>query len=368
MTAGQIIQGENQRRGIRGRLSGMAGGATGPLMAASIASSFIPGQLGQVAQTISMVGFAASLLPPQFRLIAAGAGLAYFGFKKFKGAMQEAEDRLYGLANIAEVTKEQTKTLGEFFAIVPRKLPAQTLTGPGVATSAQQQRINKLRTDKGFQKEFRKDIIGLRSATDTRAAMSQLFAKATVLRGQGFSSAMVQTIIEAIKQEAKRTDIFIDIKSIDFSKQSLEKLTSTQSPLVKNFNKALNTGLKASVSPATGELVEWRTNQEEFNAATKALANNINSIATGAAGMFETGVIGVQKYKNAFSTLTSTLEDAGDKQIILNDILKRYDKQLGTNTSKITEYKGQFRDWETDRKSTRLNSSHLKLSRMPSSA
>ena len=27
-----------------------------------------------------------------------------------------------------------------------------------------------------------------------------------------------------------------------------------------------------------------------------------------------------------------------------------------------------IRDWETDRKSTRLNSSHLKLSRMPSSA
>ena len=28
----------------------------------------------------------------------------------------------------------------------------------------------------------------------------------------------------------------------------------------------------------------------------------------------------------------------------------------------------EYRDWETDRKSTRLNSSHLKLSRMPSSA
>ena len=32
---------------------------------------------------------------------------------------------------------------------------------------------------------------------------------------------------------------------------------------------------------------------------------------------------------------------------------------------KITDI---YRDWETDRKSTRLNSSHLKLSRMPSSA
>ena len=30
--------------------------------------------------------------------------------------------------------------------------------------------------------------------------------------------------------------------------------------------------------------------------------------------------------------------------------------------------KVRYRDWETDRKSTRLNSSHLKLSRMPSSA
>ena len=30
--------------------------------------------------------------------------------------------------------------------------------------------------------------------------------------------------------------------------------------------------------------------------------------------------------------------------------------------------KNKYRDWETDRKSTRLNSSHLKLSRMPSSA
>ena len=31
-------------------------------------------------------------------------------------------------------------------------------------------------------------------------------------------------------------------------------------------------------------------------------------------------------------------------------------------------YIGQYRDWETDRKSTRLNSSHSAKSRMPSSA
>ena len=35
---------------------------------------------------------------------------------------------------------------------------------------------------------------------------------------------------------------------------------------------------------------------------------------------------------------------------------------------KIGPLTSAYRDWETDRKSTRLNSSHLKLSRMPSSA
>ena len=37
-------------------------------------------------------------------------------------------------------------------------------------------------------------------------------------------------------------------------------------------------------------------------------------------------------------------------------------------TKDVTIDMVEYRDWETDRKSTRLNSSHLKLSRMPSSA
>ena len=36
--------------------------------------------------------------------------------------------------------------------------------------------------------------------------------------------------------------------------------------------------------------------------------------------------------------------------------------------SKVYENKQGYRDWETDRKSTRLNSSHSAKSRMPSSA
>ena len=40
----------------------------------------------------------------------------------------------------------------------------------------------------------------------------------------------------------------------------------------------------------------------------------------------------------------------------------------GLDKCEITEVKEVYRDWETDRKSTRLNSSHITRSRMPSSA
>ena len=56
------------------------------------------------------------------------------------------------------------------------------------------------------------------------------------------------------------------------------------------------------------------------------------------------------------------------------DALLVFCKNEGYSTSDVRELEycwdgiGEYRDWETDRKSTRLNSSHRSLSRMPSSA
>ena len=46
-------------------------------------------------------------------------------------------------------------------------------------------------------------------------------------------------------------------------------------------------------------------------------------------------------------------------------VIKRY-VELENDIRKVPD--GEYRDWETDRKSTRLNSSHITRSRMPSSA
>ena len=43
-------------------------------------------------------------------------------------------------------------------------------------------------------------------------------------------------------------------------------------------------------------------------------------------------------------------------------------QSVGTIATALGPIVAMYRDWETDRKSTRLNSSHRSLSRMPSSA
>ena len=59
--------------------------------------------------------------------------------------------------------------------------------------------------------------------------------------------------------------------------------------------------------------------------------------------------------------------DVSNGKIVINNPLKiLYTPSLNTGYLSISLM--QYRDWETDRKSTRLNSSHSRASRMPSSA
>ena len=49
-------------------------------------------------------------------------------------------------------------------------------------------------------------------------------------------------------------------------------------------------------------------------------------------------------------------------------ILRKIQNEKFKEMSASSSYRTLYRDWETDRKSTRLNSSHITRSRMPSSA
>ena len=52
----------------------------------------------------------------------------------------------------------------------------------------------------------------------------------------------------------------------------------------------------------------------------------------------------------------------------LKDLLASKELRMQLIKDELIEISNKYRDWETDRKSTRLNSSHEFVSRMPSSA
>ena len=64
--------------------------------------------------------------------------------------------------------------------------------------------------------------------------------------------------------------------------------------------------------------------------------------------------------------LANSIWHGSYKDLSVEDKAKAIDKQVSVIV--MEEMVDEYRDWETDRKSTRLNSSHSAKSRMPSSA
>ena len=73
---------------------------------------------------------------------------------------------------------------------------------------------------------------------------------------------------------------------------------------------------------------------------------------------------GVKRSQNSIRTITQRrkmkIPVERDFDVIIDYVRDHYLTETASETP--------YRDWETDRKSTRLNSSHRSLSRMPSSA
>ena len=68
--------------------------------------------------------------------------------------------------------------------------------------------------------------------------------------------------------------------------------------------------------------------------------------------------------KKHFKDAKATIEQV----LAFNDKRRSTQNQLDKNLAEVNSLSKSYRDWETDRKSTRLNSSHITRSRMPSSA
>ena len=76
----------------------------------------------------------------------------------------------------------------------------------------------------------------------------------------------------------------------------------------------------------------------------------------------------ITQFENGFITKSKLNELVDGINANTGDIVDINARMLIADVTKTVGSNIGYRDWETDRKSTRLNSSHITRSRMPSSA
>ena len=183
---------------------------------------------------------------------------------------------------------------------------------------------DKLRQDEGFQKEFKTQIQAFKKATNEEATLA-FQSLAIDLKSRGFASEQVQTIIDALREESGKTDVKFDVKSIDFSPESIK---SIQGNLTKNLNvlkKTYQNGFKKIIEyKPTGTyggvtLVEKLVPTKELERQLANVSSFISTTAKSAGTMFENGIITGDQYTQTINTITQQMNalDAAQRKAVL---------------------------------------------------
>jgi TP901 family phage tail tape measure protein len=304
--------------GNLGKFSEILFKISGPLFALSSVIQLLTGE--KIVKYISRfrVGFG----------LASVALLAGIGIIKLVNSAREKElEYIYGLSNAMKTTTNQVKTLGDFFNIVPSKLPSEMKNKEIVGQQTRSKR-DQLRESEAFKKDFAPTIKTLSTATAEEAKLA-FTSLAFDLKARGFATEQIQTIVDALREEAGKTDVKLDVKSLSLNEDGLKQLKAQIAPLIFNFEKEMKTGAikKSQISRATGELVTWTEYTSKAKKAMEELATFNAGMINSIGGMFRLGVINSKEFETSIYGILDTFNVLNEEQrkMALLDLFKKMD-------------------------------------------
>jgi TP901 family phage tail tape measure protein len=314
-------------------LSGIASMAGGNLGKFSEILFQISGPLFALSSVIQLLtGNKIVSIISKFRL---GFGLVSVGLLAGVGIIKLANDArkkeleyIYGLSNAMKTTTQQVKTLGDFFSIVPTKLPFENRNREIVRRDVRTER-DRLRADESFKKQFAPTINTLSKSTAQEAQLA-FTSLALNLKAQGFASEQVQTIVDALREEAGKTDVKLDVKTLNFSAESIKSLQDQIRPLLANLGQqVIGGGIKqvTQQSRATGELVTYTEFTNDARKALEQLGTFISETSKSSAGMFRLGIISGEQFEASLYGVLETMNglDEASRKVALIEIFKKLD-------------------------------------------
>jgi TP901 family phage tail tape measure protein len=283
------------------------------------------------------------------RLVGA-VGLTVGVFQALNSVRDREIRQINGLSDAIKITTSQVKTLGDFFGVVPSKLPFDVKRGNEIVAPQVRSQRETLKADGGFQSQFKNTIKTLSTATAEEAQLA-FSSLALNLKAQGFATEQVQTIIDALREESGKTDVVIDVKSLNLSPESIQKLQGQIALIFADFTKSSKikpTGVQKFISGFIDQMLGRQPKLKQFTAETERSLNAITTFmsetAKSSAGMFQLGLINSETYTNSLNgviAMTNNL-DAANRKLVLTKVFESLGKGSGALLSVLKSAKQQM--------------------------
>jgi LysM repeat protein len=293
------------------------------------------GLLGSLAK----VGIGLTRFVGPIGLATAGLFATYKIIQMTNAARERERQAIVGLGNVAVLTKEKLKTLGDFFGVIPLKLPFER-KGPAVAAAPDQRsQIQQLRENPDFSKQFKNDISALKKANASSAGMV-LKSLAVQLRGRGFQQAQIETIIKALQEEAQQTKLDLDFKNISVVNDSEIKQQAAvigqkfaqgfKGSYEKYVNTAIGSGRGAAITVSS--ITDWTP---EAKAKMDAAGKAFFGLFQGMLGQFEQGIISSSEFNQQFGILNGQINAMPETAKL--KMMSSLFEQMGPDAQKAVE-------------------------------
>ena len=333
-------------------VASMAGGNLGKL-------SGIVFQLSGVAFALSTV---LNILPNKFKAfllsvkpgplllftaaLAAGAGIV----KLINDAREKERLAIEGVGKAANLTSTQLNKLGEVLGFTPLKSNLE-MAKPAVSglTTQQSKQVEETRKLLATDKDFKDQVKEVGAATNEQA---DIIFKSLALRlaGQGATKEAIQNYIYALQQEAGRTAVKFDLKSIDLStKEGRAGLQNSVNTLLKDYQSAFNKGYaktKIVVGGGKGGVVtkEVEVLSKDLKKSLSTVSNVVANAFMGLDTQLRSGIINADQFSQSFDGISTSIQNMpkANALYLMSELMKSLPSELANSAAGIKNISDQM--------------------------
>jgi TP901 family phage tail tape measure protein len=351
---GMMGQQTTQKPSVLGRLKNINPmKASMGLMGVGMAGSMLPGKAGQVAGQATGAAFIAQallMLPGPLKLVAGGLAATY-GIIKITNALRERERQaIEGLGKAANLSSGQLDKLGEVLGFTPLKSNLENAK-PAVSglTTTQSKQVEETRKLLATDKEFKGQVKAVTSSTNEQADI--IFKSLAIrLAGQGATKEAIQNYIYALQQEAGRTDVKFDLKSIDLkTKEGQAGLQNSVNVLLKDYQTAFNKGYKKTKifvggGKGGGVVKEVEVLSKDLKKSLSTVSNVVGNAFMGLDTQLRSGIINADQFGQSFDGISASIKamPKANALYLMSELMKSLPSELAKSAAGIKNVADQM--------------------------